>query len=177
MAAFTVGTRIENYLFVPAIGFNIGMATFTAQNTGARKPERIRRGVRVTALMSFGIAALMEVLSNIFAVQISRLFGVESQALVLAVRYVRFMSWFFFTFAVYMVFTGTLQGAGDVMFATLCSIIALGVRVGASYFLVRVIGTDCSAVWKAMPMGWACALVASVIRYESGAWKKKGIVQ
>lgn len=176
MAAFTVGSRIENYLFVPAIGFHLGMATFAAQNTGAQKPERIKRGCWATVLMTFCVALTLSLLSNVFAVQISVLFGVQEEALSLSVAYVRFLSWFFFLFSVYMAFTGTLQGTGDVLYATMCSLISLGIRVAVAYIFVMVLGMDCSGVWKAMPIGWALSLLAAFARYLSGAWKKKGIV-
>jgi len=175
MAAFTVGTRIESYLFVTAIGFNNGMATFTAQNVGARHFDRVKRGVRSTVLMSLAIALVLEILSFGFAGFISRLFGVDGEALSLSIRYVRFLSLVFWIFAIYMVFSGTLQGSGDVMIATVCSLAALSVRVIVAYLLAPSLG--CSAIWIVMPIGWSCALAISVIRFFTGKWKQKGVVR
>ena len=177
MAAFTVGTRIENYLFVPAIGFNVGTSTFTAQNIGAGKHDRVRRGCRATLLLTFSVAAALELLSYCFSVPLSTLFGVEGEALTYSVAYVRFLAFFFWTFSLYMAFTGLLQGAGDVIVTMICSMIALGVRVILSYVLVDAFAMDCSAIWKAMPIGWGSALIVSFIRYLSGKWKEKGIVK
>lgn len=177
MAAFTVGTRIENYLFVPAIGFNVGASTFTAQNIGAGKFDRVRRGCRSTIVLTFSVAVVLELLSYLFAVPLSTLFGVEGEALTYSVAYVRFLAFFFWTFSLYMAFTGVLQGSGDVIVTMICSMIALGVRVILSYVLVNGFGADCSAIWKAMPIGWGSALIVSSIRFFTGGWKEKGIVK
>ena len=177
MAAFTVGVRIENYLFVPAVGFNTGMATFTAQNIGARRIDRVRRGVRATICMTLIVAVTLELVSYFCATPISVLFGVADEALVQSVAYVRFLSFFFWIFAVYMVFAGALQGSGDVGFATVCSLSALSVRVALAYILVYAFAMDYAAIWTAMPVGWGVAMILGIIRYHTGGWKRKGIVK
>lgn len=177
MAAFMVGGRIENYLFVPAIGFNTAVATFTAQNVGARKFDRVRRGCRRTLVMTVIVAIVLELLSYFFAVPIARLFAVSGEALELAVSYVRFMSFVFWLFSIYMVFAGLLQGAGDVIVTTLCSLVALSIRVILAYFCARVLGFGCEAAWVVMPVGWLAALAISSGRYFGGRWKTKGIVK
>lgn len=177
MAAFTVGVRIENYLFVPAIGFSIGMSTFSAQNIGAGKPERVRRGSRATVILTFTVAATLELLSYIFAAPISTLFGVDGKALAHSVAYVRFLAFCFWIFAVYISISGMLQGAGDVVFTMMCSLISLAIRVALAYILVDAFHWGFSAIWTAMPIGWASALILALTRYFGGHWKEKGIVK
>ena len=46
-----------------------------------------------------------------------------------------------------------------------------------SYFLVRGLGMDFSAIWKAMPVGWVFCLVMVLVRYYTGGWKEKGVVK
>ena len=177
MAAFTVGVRIEGYLFVPAVGLSVGVSTFTAQNVGAQKLDRVRRGARASVVIVLIIAFVLELLSYIFAAPISTLFGVEGSALALSISYVRFLAFFFWLFAVYICFSGLLQGSGDVMYSMAGSLISLGIRVILSYTLVRIFGMDFSAIWKAMPVGWVFCLAMVLIRYFTGGWKEKGVVQ
>lgn len=176
MAAFTVGVRIENYLFVPAVGFSIGLSTFSAQNIGAGKPERVLRGHRATVGMTLLVAVVLELLVYTLASPISTLFGVEGEALAIAIRYTRFLSLCFWTFAVYFAFSGMFQGAGDVIFTMICSLISLAIRVAMSYGLVGLFHWDYSAIWTAMPVGWTAALLMALLRYFRGNWKEKGIV-
>ena len=175
MAAFTAGNRVENYLFVPAVGFNNGMATFAAQNTGARKPERIRRGLFECIVMSFAICVALSVCTWIFAPGLGRLFGLDSEALTQTIGYNRFLSWFFWTFACYMPLAGMLQGTGDVNAALICSLVTLGIRVALAYVFAGALGWGYAGIWRAMPIGWASGGALALIRYFTGAWKRKGI--
>ena len=176
MAAYTVGVRIEGYLFVPSVGLSVGVSTFTAQNTGAGRVDRIRRGIRAGTVIVLTFALTLEILSYIFAAPISTLFGVEGSALALSISYVRFLAFFFWMFAVYIAFSGLLQGSGDVLFAMMGSLISLAIRVIVSYFMVQVLEMDFSAIWKAMPIGWIFCLGMVLIRYFTGGWKEKGVV-
>ena len=177
MAAFTVGVRMEGYLFVPAVGLSVGVSNFTAQNVGAGRFDRVKRGVRASVVIVLTFAITLEILSYVFAAPISSLFGVEGEAMMLSVSYVRFLAFFFWMFAIYICFSGMLQGAGDVMYAMLGSLISLAIRVIVSYALVYTFHYDFSAIWKAMPVGWVFCLGMVLIRYYTGGWKDKGVVK
>ena len=177
MAAFSVGGRIESYMFVPTIGLNTAMANFSAQNVGAGKFDRVRRGCRATLAMAFGAAVTIQILLYIFARPVSGFFGVGGEALELSVSYLRFMCLVFWFFSLYMVFAGLLQGAGDVIVTTACSLIALTVRVTTAYILAPLLPVGVSAAWLTMPIGWLFAFSISFWRYLSGKWKEKGIVK
>ena len=176
MAAFTVGVRMEGYLFVPAVGLSVGVSNFTAQNVGAGRFDRVKRGVRASVVIVLTFAVTLEILSYVFAAPISSLFGVEGEAMRLSVSYVRFLAFFFWMFAIYICFSGMLQGSGDVMFAMLGSLISLAIRVIVSYAMVYTFHFDFSAIWKAMPVGWVFCLGMVLIRYYTGGWKEKGVV-
>ncbi len=177
MAAFSVGGRIESYMFITAGGFNMGMSNFTAQNVGAGEYDRVRRGCRSTLLMDFGVALFLQIVLYIFARPIAGFFGVGGEALELSVTYVRFMCCVFWFFSLYMVFSGVLQGSGDVLITTACSLVALTVRVLTAYGLVYIFSVGVSAAWVTMPAGWIFAFSISCGRYLSGRWKTKGVVK
>lgn len=62
------------------------------------------------------------------------------------------------------------------LFASLCSLSTLGVRVTLSYILVYCFGFGHRVIWRCIPIGWICALLLSYGRFRSGIWKKKAIV-
>lgn len=176
MAAFTVGTRIDNYVFAPVFGFQMGMSAFTGQNVGSRQLDRVKRGMRSTIVMSVSVSVVVSALIYIFASPIATLFGVEGRSLAISVELMRFMTLFFWMFAWYQVIVGVLQGSGDVIVATASTICAHITRVILAYILVYAFSFNYSAVWIAMPVGWGIAIIISGSRYLSGAWKRKGIV-
>ncbi|MCF0137203.1 MAG: MATE family efflux transporter [Oscillospiraceae bacterium] len=177
MAAFTVGNRVENYIFVPIMALNAGMSTFTGQNMGADRPERVKECWRKVILMSLAFSAFIAVLIYVFANPISTLFGVSGEGLRMSVEMIRFMSFFVLLFSLYLPTVGLLQGSGDAFFAMLCSMSTLGIRVLAAYAMVFLFDVGYQAVWYAVPMGWLACVALSWGRYFSGAWQKKSLVK
>jgi len=177
MAAFTVGNRIENYVFIPIMGFSIGVSNFTGQNMGAGRIDRIKRGWRSAVTMSFCVCVILTGLSYIFAEPMSALFGVEGETLAQSVEYVRFVCFFFLIFSIYMQTTGLLQGSGDVIYSTLCTFSSLIIRVATSYTMAYVFDMGYSSAWKAVPVGWSVSVILVLARYFRGTWQTKGIIK
>ena len=177
MAAFTVGNRVENYIFIPIMALNAGMSTFAWQNAGAGRHDRIRRCWKHIELVSFLFSGAIAVVIYVFATQISNLFGVTGESLKMSNEMIRFMSFFTLLFSLYLPTAGLLQGSGDAFYAMFCSMSTLGIRVISAYTMVFMLGVDYHAVWYAVPIGWVCCIVIAWSRYFSGAWEKKSLVK
>ncbi len=177
MAAFTVGNRVENYIFVPILALNSGMSTFTGQNMGAGRPDRARDCWKRIELLSLGITVVIACGAYAFATPISRLFGVKGESLTMAVEMIRFMSFFFCLFSLYLPTVGLLQGAGDAFYSMLCSFSTLGIRVASAYAMAFWFNVGYKAVWYAVPVGWVVCVVMAWWRYFAGTWEKKAVVK
>ncbi len=176
MGAFTAAVRLENYVMIPIFGFNAGLNVFVGQNVGAQALHRVRKGFRQTVAMSAVFCLTLSLVMLTLGGQIVRIFGLTGNALALGQQYVRCEAPFFIVFAVYQVAAATLQGSGDVTFATCCTLESLIVRVILSYALAYYTPLDYTAIWWAMCIGWAAGLIPAYLRYFSGAWKKKSLV-
>ncbi len=176
MAAFTASQRIEQYILVPIISYQNGISMYVGQNTGAGQIERVKSGFKQTALLSLITCVVLSTCAFVLTPQLIRFFGVEGEAYGYGCEYLRSMAPCFLIFSVYMVLLGTLQGAGDTRMAMLCTLLALSVRVVASYALAYWTPLRYRAIWWAMVLGWACAAVVAVWRYCSGKWQSKSLV-
>lgn len=176
MSAFTVGNRMESYAMVPIFGMNMGIATFTGQNVGAQKLDRVNRGLKSTVLMAMGASVGISLIIYFLAPDFSALFGLTSEAKDIAIEFQRFMSFVIILFASYMPVGGALQGAGDAIWSTLASVMALTVRVLCAYALVYMFDFGYAAAWVTMPVGWTAAIIITYTRFFSGKWKLKSVV-
>ncbi len=176
MSAFTSASRLESYVMIPIFGFNAGMNVYVGQNVGAEEMERVKQGFRQTVAMSAVFCVALSLVMLTLGGQIVRIFGLDGEALSLAREYVRGEAPFFIVFAIYQVAAATLQGAGDVSYATFCTITSLIVRIAMSYFLAYCTPLSYTAIWWAMVIAWGEGLIAAYIRYFSGTWKKKRLV-
>lgn len=175
-AAFTAAARVENFVMIPIFSFNVGLSTFTGQNVGAGKPERVRRGFRATQAMGLITCVMVGALAYIFAAPLSGLFGVAGETLEICVQYIRFITPWFLIFCIFSITNGLLQGAGDVVFTAMNTMLCLIVRCIAAYAMGYLFGVGGPASWMSMPFGWVVAIVLSLSRYQWGPWRKKALV-
>lgn len=176
MSAYTVGVRFDNYISVPVMGFFTGMAAFAGQNTGAGRPDRIKRGLFSVMLMDVAGVSVLCVLLYIFAAPLARLFGVDGEILEQSVEFMRFMAFCYPIFAAYIPFNGTFQGCGDPEHAMVTSLIALALKVVGAYGMVYFLDWGYAACWQCNLVGWSVALVYVLIHFAGGKWKNKSLV-
>ncbi len=177
IAAATAAGRIENYMFIPCQGLNNGIGTFTGQNVGAGKMDRVVTGRRKAQSVLLPVAVAMAVGLFLFAKPLVAIFGVSGEALGLGVVHLRVVAPFFIVFAMYMANAGVLTGAGDVMAATGITLGVLALRVVLTYLFHLGFHMGFASVYVPTPIGWAFGFVGSLIRFRGGKWKKKALVK
>ena len=177
LAANTAAGRIENYMFIPVQGMNNGIATFTGQNVGAGRFERVRTGRRHARYIMIPTAVVLSVVLWVFARPLISLFGVEGEALTLGIQHLHFIAFFYVIFAVYMSTAGVLTGSGDVLAAACVTLSVLAVRVAATYLFNYGFHMGFRSLYYANPIGWAFGFVVVWLRFRTGIWETKAVVK
>ena len=175
MAAFGAGIRMTNFIYVPILSFQSGLASFTGQNMGAGRIDRVYRGYLRTLIMSMATTIVMCALLYIFAGPVLTVFGLADNALLRGIEQIRYLAKFFWMFSCYMTLGGLLQGAGDTILQSATTLSALCLQIISAYTLVHFGVLGYNAAWVATPIGWALAIIISYTRFFTGGWKKKAI--
>ena len=174
MAGYTAGTRLESYLVIPSIGFAVGISTFTGQNIGAKRLDRVKEGYRKTLLMSAMSCALLSAFFMLLRKPLVSLFGVTGESLSMGIEYLLLAAPCFVIFGVYQAATGVLQGAGDVMWTMFFSLSSLALRVVLSYAFAGIFGYR--ILPYSMAIAWILVAVGATLRYKNGKWLRHTIV-
>ena len=74
MAAFAAAVKIDAFAYLPVQDFGNAFSIFTAQNFGAKQPERIRKGIRVAVLTSMTFSLFISICVFTFAKPLMILF-------------------------------------------------------------------------------------------------------
>jgi putative MATE family efflux protein len=158
VAAFTAGQRIDQFATMPLASFGATMVTYSAQNYGAQKIDRIRKGVVQCCLMSCSFALLMGVLYFIAGNFFSAFFigNDNPQAVALSHTYLRINGSFYTALACLFIFRQTLQGLGNSIIPTLAGIAELVMRTFAALILARYFGFN--GICFAGPLAYLGAL-------------------
>lgn len=178
MAAYAAAVKIDGIAIVPMVQIGNATSTFTAQNIGAGKIERVPKGYHVSIIMNAVICAVFGVILFFFGSNIVGLFldaETSANAIRIGSEYLRIVGSFYFIMGLMNVTGGVLRGAGDAtwaMISTLCNFLS---RVAFSYIMVSFIA-DVKVVWWSNLVGWTVGLIISYVRYRSGKWKEKSLV-
>lgn len=168
MAAFAAGVKIDAFAYAPAQDFANGFATFVAQNAGAGRADRVKRGLREAAMMSLGFCALVSAVVGIFAAPLLTIFIDTSQSDVLAVgvHYLRTEGLCYVGIGLLFLLYATYRGLERAGMSIVLTVISLGLRVVLAYWLAPSWGLD--AVWWAIPIGWAVADAVGLAALKRG---------
>ncbi len=176
VAAYSVVFRIDSFAAMPAMNFAAALSTFVGQNLGANKPERVRRGLISTAVMTSVFAFTITAIALLFAEPLMRLFTSDPDVISTGTEYLYIVSPFYVVFTVMFTIGGVMRGAGDTMIPMLITFIALWVvRIPLCYYLSIDMGI--LGIWWGIPMAWFAGALLSFIYYLTGRWKTKALVK
>lgn len=167
MAAFAAAVKIDTLAYMPVQDFGNAFSTFVAQNYGAGKKERIKKGIRSSVVCVFLFCTIISFIVCIFAKPLMNIF-VESQNMEVVqtgVTYLRIEAVFYFGIGLLFMLYGyyrAIEKSGMSVILTICS---LGTRVVLAYILSGVTWIGVTGIWAAIPIGWFLADAVGVIYY------------
>ncbi len=173
LAGFSAAMRIESICIVPMMGIGNAISSYTAQNIGAHKLERVVSGYRVANWMAVAFAVILCLVLECFYRPIIALFlGTSGTPVAIATGegYLIFIGWFFALIGFKMAADGLLRGAGDMKLFTIANLVNLFIRVFLSVTLAHRVGI--AMVWYAVPIGWFINWLISYLEYRTGKWKR-----
>lgn len=159
MAAFAAGVKIDAFAYLPVQDFGNAFSIFTAQNFGARKADRIKKGIRVAFLTSMAFGAVISVFVFVFARPLMTLFidAGETEVIMEGVRYLRIEGAFYYLIACLFLLYGLYRALGKPGMSVVLTIISLGLRVALAYALSAIPGLGVVGIWWSVPIGWILA--------------------
>ena len=173
LAGYSAGMRIESICTVFMNGYGTALSSYTAQNLGAGKPERVVKGYRAANIIVVITAAMLLLSVEIFKEDMIGMFlGSEgsAEAMSTGVDYLGFTGYFFALIGFKMAVDGVLRGAGDMLRFTIANLVNLSIRVLVAMIFAPRFGI--AFVWYAVPVGWAVNWIISFSEYRTGRWKR-----
>ena len=157
MAAFAAAVKIDTFAYLPVQDFGNAFSTFVAQNFGAGRTERLRRGFRQALLLSAGFSVVLSALVCIFAHPLMRIFvqAGETEVLAAGVRYLRVEGAFYAGIGCLFLLYGFYRAVKRPGMSVVLTVISLGTRVALAYALAGTLGEV--GIWAAIPIGWVLA--------------------
>ena len=168
IAGYTAANKLYGLLEIAASSYGYAMSSYSGQNMGAGKRERIGAGLRAANLIGTATAYLMSAVMILFGKQILSCFlsgdvATVEAALAIGFRFLCVLAIFFPLLYILYITRACVQGMGDGVFPMLSSAAQLIMRVGCALLLTRLIGE--SGVFFGEVVAWAGADLLLAGRY------------
>lgn len=173
IVGFTIALRIEQLATQPLLAIGLAMATFVAQNYGAGRLRRIRKGVKQALATSFLISIVMSFCVLIFGSKLIGLFleNPDSFTINIGASYLRISILFYFFLGAIFIFKNTLQSLGKPKYPVISGFIELGIRAFSAIILASHIGYE--GIYYASPLAWLGGSIVVMYGYYKNVYKRK----
>lgn len=179
VAAYTAANKIDSMAIQPIVSMGMAVSVFTAQNIGARNTDRIVSGLKKVLKVMICACAVIAIGIVVCRVPLLRIFldiTTDAESIRIGGEYLCVVGIAYVIAGIMQSFLNVLKGAGDVNVSMAIGLVELGSRVLFAYMLVMLFDMGAFGIWLSTPLSWGTACAMTVIRYLSGKWKRKAIV-
>ena len=165
--------RVENVFSLIFVSIGNAVSPFVAQNLGAGKIDRIKKGYRAALLLDVCFAVFAFIIIETMHTQISSLFlGKDGTAFAYQVSgdYMRWIGYFFIFMGIKMATDGVLRGLGNMPPFLIANMVNLAIRLSVALICAPRFGI--AFVWLAVPAGWLANFVISYVALRK-SWPKE----
>ncbi len=159
MAAFAAGVKIDSFAYMPVQDFGNAFSTFTAQNYGAGKRERIEQGIRTALLWVAVFCAVISVGVCLFAPRLMGIFvaAEETEIIRIGARYLRIEGACYLGIGLLFLLYGLYRAVKRPGMSVVLTVLSLGTRVLLAYTLSALPAVGVTGIWVSVPIGWFLA--------------------
>ena len=175
VAAFTATNRIEQLIHQPYTTLGTSLSTFSGQNFGAKKNDRVLSGYYAGIRIMIVLTIILIFIMQFFGYAITSMFVEEEAIISLGALGLRITSMYYFALGMIYVIRGVLTGIGDAFFSLFNGIVEVIGRFTIPIIFCRYLGFGEKGIWISAGVVWVVSAIAAWIRYITYFKKQLGI--
>lgn len=166
IAGYSGAIKLNTFAINAFMSLGGCLSSYTAQNLGAGKIERLPLGFRTGIKMSLYAAIPFFVLYFGFSRQMMGLFlnSQSKEAIGSGMEFLRIVSPLYFMISIKLTTDGIIRGSGAMNYFVLATLPDLILRIIMAGILTRQFGS--TGIWMAWPFGWIAATVLTLVFYR-----------
>lgn len=182
IAANVIVMRVDGFAMMPTFSFGSAMTTFTGQNVGAGKMDRVNQGAKDGTKISVAVSIATTLILLLFGHHLMNIFTDTSELVDLSMHFMRILAVGYIGVAVSQALSGVMRGAGDTMTPMWISLFTLVVlRVPIAYGVAYLTQSPQyptgrpESTFISLLVSWTLGAVITLYYYKKGTWRKKVI--
>lgn len=170
MAGFGAYLKVDGFNILPVLSFSMAATTFVGQNYGARKVDRVKKGMWITLGMVTLYTIVTGALLLTFSHQIIRLFSADTAVIAYGADAMKYFCPFYFVLGILNCLAGTVRGTGKTMPPMIIMLISMCIfRIFWIQLALPRIGTI-EGIYMLYPISWAIGAAMMVLYTIWGKW-------
>ena len=165
VSAFGAYFKLESFVLMPVYGLNNGTVPIIAYNYGARRPDRMKKSVRISVISAEVVVLVGFAVFQLFPGQLLSLFNPDEEMLKIGIRALRTISLSFITVGFSTVITSVFQALGHGLMSMSVFIVRQIFVVLPSAYLFSLSG-NVGLVWFAFPIAELVSLIMCTVFYS-----------
>ncbi len=180
IACNVIVMRVDGFAMMPNFTFGQAMTTYTGQNVGARRMDRVRKGAVQGTAIAVGTSAVLTAAILLFGHPLMSVFTETEELVELGMHMMNILAVGYIAMSITQCLSGVMRGAGDTMTPMWISIITtvvlrVPIAYGIAYFTRSAdypTGRP-ESTFISLLVSWVLGAVITAIVYRFGAWRKK----
>lgn len=175
IAGYSAAIKLNTFAVTCMTTLSNGLSSFTAQNLGAEKNERVGEGFRAGALLGILVCVPFFLFYFFGSETAMGLFmKAESQGAIGAgIAFLRIVTPFYFVVTIKVMCDGVLRGGSAMLYFMTTTFTDLLLRVVLAFVFAKGLGFGATGIWMAWPIGWSLSTLLSFSFYRLKPWEKK----
>ena len=170
MAGCGAHQKIEGFVIMPVLSFAMALSTFVGQNLGARKYDRVKKGVGFGIVCACLVAELTGLAEYFLAPKLIGIFASTDASIDFGTMHMRTICLFYFLLAFSHCIAGIMRGAGKASVPMVTMLVCWCViRVSYITIAVKFVNQLTTVSW-AYPLTWTLSSIIFLIYFLKADW-------
>ena len=175
MAGYAAYLKIDGFNILPVLSISMAVTTFTGQNVGAKKPDRIKKGMWNALIMGVVYTVVIGVVILLTSHTVLGLFTKDNEVITYGQLAMKYFCPFYFILGILNILAGTVRGAGKgvppmlILLFSMCIFRILWIKIVLPFY------STIDGVFILYPISWFVGMVLMIIYTKFGKWLPKGL--
>ncbi len=177
MAGYAAYLKIDGFNILPVLSISMAVTTFTGQNIGAKKPDRIKKGMWSALTMGIIYTVIIGVVLLTSSHAVLGLFTKNSEVITYGQHAMKYFCPFYFLLGILNILAGTVRGAGKgvppmlILLFSMCIFRILWIKIALPFY------STIDGVFILYPISWLVGVILMIIYTKFGKWMPKNLNQ
>ena len=175
MAGYAAYLKIDGFNILPVLSISMAVTTFTGQNVGAKKPDRVKKGMWNALIMGVVYTVIIGVVILLTSHTVLGLFTKDNEVITYGQLAMKYFCPFYFLLGILNILAGTVRGAGKgvppmlILLFSMCIFRILWIKIALPFY------STIDGVFILYPISWFVGMVLMIIYTKFGKWLPKGL--